>query len=567
MYYNIGVAPNAKSDLNMQNQSMKTNETACQKGLQISKTNYLVPIVLALVIILTASIRYRLIDVPLERDEGEYAYAGQLMLEGIAPYTQVYNMKLPGIYAAYAVILAIFGQTHSGIHLGLLCINAATIVILFLLTKKLFGSIAGLAGAAFFAILSTGISVQGIFANAEHFVILPACGGLLLMVYARERNKLWMLFAGGLLLGIGFLMKQHGAMFIAFGGIYLFFSELKDKTPLTKLISRCLLYILAALLPFVITCAILVKAGVFGKFWFWTFKYASQYVSSIPFSNGMRILASRIGPIINSSRLIWILSLIGLVSLILSKANRKNRWFGLGFVMFSFLAVCLGFYFRPHYFVLLLPAAAVLAGVGADTIFKLFNKSRYSVIAFVLPVILSAVVLGESFYKQWDYLFVHGPNRISRMVYGAEAFPESLEIAKYIKEHTDEDARIAVMGSEPQIYFYSDRKSATGHIYTYALMETHPYALTMQEEMISEIESATPEFIVFVRIHTSWLYQPDSNKTIFKWFDNYVKQYECIGVVDILSADRTNYVWDEQAKHYSPSSNYWLKVYRRKNLQ
>ncbi len=67
MYYNIGVAPNAKSDLNMQSRSMKTNEIACQKGLQISKTNYLVPTVLALVIILTASIRYRLIDVPLDK--------------------------------------------------------------------------------------------------------------------------------------------------------------------------------------------------------------------------------------------------------------------------------------------------------------------------------------------------------------------------------------------------------------------------------------------------------------------------------------------------------------------
>ena len=281
----------------------------------------------------------------------------------------------------------------------------------------------------------------------------------------------------------------------------------------------------------------------------------------------MRTLALRIGPITNSSRLIWILSLIGLVSLILSKANRKHRWFGLGFVIFSFIAICPGFYFRPHYFILLLPGAAVLAGVGADAVFNLLNKSRYSMIAFVLPVILSAVVLGESFYKQWDYLFVQSPNKIARSVYGFNPFGESLQIAEYIKENSDASDRIAVIGSEPQIFFYSDRKSATGHIYTYALMETHPYALTMQEEMISEIESVTPEFIVFVHIQTSWLYWPGSNKTIFKWFDNYIKQYECIGVADILSADRTNYVWDEQAKNYSPSSNYWLKVYRRKNLQ
>jgi hypothetical protein len=38
----------------------------------------------------------------LERDEGEYAYAGQLMLQGIPPYQLAYTMKLPGPFAAYA---------------------------------------------------------------------------------------------------------------------------------------------------------------------------------------------------------------------------------------------------------------------------------------------------------------------------------------------------------------------------------------------------------------------------------------------------------------------------------
>jgi hypothetical protein len=54
---------------------------------------------LCIVILFFASIRLRLRDVPLERDEGEYAYAGQLILQGIAPYQLAYNMKFPGTYA------------------------------------------------------------------------------------------------------------------------------------------------------------------------------------------------------------------------------------------------------------------------------------------------------------------------------------------------------------------------------------------------------------------------------------------------------------------------------------
>src|SRR4030065_551155 len=89
----------------------------------------------AIVVVFIIIIRFRLLDVPLERDEGEYAYAGQLILEGVPPYSLVYNMKMPGIYAAYALILAVFGQTCAGIHFGLLLVNAATILLVFLLTK------------------------------------------------------------------------------------------------------------------------------------------------------------------------------------------------------------------------------------------------------------------------------------------------------------------------------------------------------------------------------------------------------------------------------------------------
>ena len=67
----------------------------------------------AIVFTLVAAIRIRLLGIPLERDEGEYAYAGQLILQGIPPYKLVYNMKFPGTYAAYALIMSIFGQTIS----------------------------------------------------------------------------------------------------------------------------------------------------------------------------------------------------------------------------------------------------------------------------------------------------------------------------------------------------------------------------------------------------------------------------------------------------------------------
>ena len=68
-------------------------------------------VVFVLLLITVVGIRIRLLGVPLERDEGEYTYAGQLLLQGIPPYQLAYNMKFPGVYAAYAFVIALFGQT------------------------------------------------------------------------------------------------------------------------------------------------------------------------------------------------------------------------------------------------------------------------------------------------------------------------------------------------------------------------------------------------------------------------------------------------------------------------
>src|ERR1700733_6841410 len=89
-----------------------------------------------LVLLFVGFIRFRLLDIPLERDEGEYAYAGQLILQGIPPYELVYNMKLPGTYFAYALGMAVFGQTIAGIHLTLMVANSLTIIFVFLLGRK-----------------------------------------------------------------------------------------------------------------------------------------------------------------------------------------------------------------------------------------------------------------------------------------------------------------------------------------------------------------------------------------------------------------------------------------------
>ena len=95
-------------------------------------------------------------------------------------------------------------------------------------------------------------------------------------------------------------------------------------------------------------------------------------------------------------------------------------------------------------------------------------------------------------------------------------------------------------------------------------MQNHAYALKMQQLMIREIETAKPKFLIFVSIQSSWLRQPDSILYLFDWFAEYQERfYRRVGVVDLISARETRFLWDEESEGYTPMSTYWVGIYER----
>jgi hypothetical protein len=520
--------------------------------------------ILLLVILFTAFIRIRLLSIPLERDEGEFAYMGQLILQGIPPYLISYNMKLPGIYAAYALIMSVFGESIEGIRLGFLFINTATTLLVFLFTKRLYDSSTGIIAGASFAILSLSPSVFGTSAHATHFVILPALGGIFLLLKSIDSGRRKLLFWSGMLLGISFMMKQPGVMFIIFAFLYLLFAiHHRHNIPFRSLLIQCTLFIIGSILPFLLTLVILYNIGVLERFWFWTFLYAYEYTSQIPFSLGLEILLSQVLPIMGHFYLLWAVAGLGISALFWDKTSRTHAPFILGFFIFSFLAVCPGFYFRGHYFIFILPVVSILIGIGINSLKRLILKFQPNFQWLPAVLFLAAFFIGVLQYG--SFFFKLTPFEVCREMYGYNPFPESIRIAEYIKTHSKEKDKIAVLGSEPQIYFYSNRRSATGYIYMYGLMEDQKYALKMQKEMTGEIEKAEPTYLIFVNIPTSWLARERSERYIFRWFEAYTgNQFSPVGIVDILSSDQTEYRWDQEAHHYSPRSPVFLAIYKNK---
>ena len=518
----------------------------------------------AVIIIFVVAIRIRLLHIPLERDEGEFAYLGQLLLQGIPPYLNAYSMKLPGIYVAYALVMAIFGQTIAGIHIGLMLVNAVAIILMFLLARRLFDDIAGVVAAAGYGLLSLSPSVLGTSAHATQFIVPFALGGTLLMLKSLESGKYWMLLASSLLYGLAFIMKQHAVFFIMFALIYLIGRMLKTK-PIDwkRLAGKASLLVLACAVPFAFCCILLYTAGVFSKFWFWTFSYAQQYVAQRTLADAPQHFMSSLPGVIAPWGWFWAMAGIGLTAIFWNEKAKSRRFFLLGFSIFSFLTICPGFFFWEHYFVTLLPAIALLVGVAVSAAMQFLAQKKMHTLLKSLPVLVIAVTLIFPTIKLNSFFFRAEPVEACRMMYGNNPFPESVEIADYIKRHSSRDDKIAIIGSEPQIYFYADRKSATGYIYVYGLMERQAYASRMRREMIREIETARPQYAVFVKVSTSWLWGENSNMTIPEWAQTYLDaNYRIVGIVDIFN-DNYSAHWDEDARSYRPASDTNVYVLQR----
>ena len=518
---------------------------------------------LVLIIVLIAGIRFRLREMPLERDEGEYAYAGQLILQGIPPYQIAYNMKLPGAYAAYAAIMAVFGQTASGLHIGVILVNAACIFLVFLIAKRLFGPTAAVVAAATFGLLTIRPQLLGLAGHATHFVVLMALLSVCLLLAACKSQRRWLYFGSGIFSGLAFLMKQPGMFFVIFAGLYLMWREKEARAGWQSTTTKLASLLGGAAVPYLVTCLMLWRAGVFRKFWFWTVVYARTYGAELTARQGLREFANRMELQKEHVSVICFLLIFGMAAFLWDRRLKPHSVFVLGLLGCSFLAVSVGFYYRGHYFILLYPTLALLTGSAVSAGTSLLRNLNLPKALTIVPAVVFALAFANALYAERRVYFTETPYEACREIYGTSPFPEAVAIGDYIRANSDRSARVAVLGSEPEIYFYAQRHSATGYIYTYPLTEEQAFASTMQGEFIREVESVAPEFVVYVLIDRSWLRHAHSDDHIFRWADAYTRQkYWLVGIAD-GGVNHDVYRWGTDARSYRPRRPDVVLVYKR----
>lgn len=339
-------------------------------------------------IFIFSTIRLTLVDASLERDEGEYAYIAWLWMTGSGlPYVDAYSMKLPGIYIAYMAIFKFIGDGHQHIHMALILVNAVNTFFIFLISKKITNNYWGLVGAIFYLFLSFSLRFQGIFSQIEHFILLFALPAFYLSLKNNLKQKDF--FIIGLLLGISFLMKQHAMFFALHTGIYLLIKIVFldcDKNHKQTLIKFANLSA-GFLLPFVITLLYFYTKSALHDMLFWTTEVARNYTNTTNFIDGISLFFKHRLYLFDDKILISALAAASLFIAIRKTFTKDSKSiFVVLFIMFSWITVSIGYYYRPHYLQLLAPVLAI----GA--VYFLFNIK---------------ILLEEKINKRFSRLIVH----------------------------------------------------------------------------------------------------------------------------------------------------------------
>ena len=522
-----------------------------------SRTLQALTLGLFLVVLLVVCVRLRLLSIPLERDEGEFAYAGQLMLQGVPPYKLAFNIKLPGTYAAYAAMVALFGQTITGIHLGFLLVNLATLALLFLIARRLLDVESGAIACICYALFSLSPGVLGFVGHATHLVVLTALGGWWLLVKARVSRRAWSFWWSGIFFGLSFLCKQPGLFFAMFGGTILLRDAATGPPAERAMRLRSLaIFVCGGALPFLATCLWIWGAGTFQRFWFWTILYAPYHAGHLGEEQFWWALDdfSRYG-----GALEWwaLLGLAGLICLLVAKERSETKFVLVCLLGFSLMALLVSFYLFRHYFIVLLPVVSLLIAVAV--------RSAARWVGWAVAGGCFAIACAAFVFVNRNIWFQMSPHEVSKSLYQSEPFPEAVEIGHYIAEHSGLNDTMEVLGSEPEIYFYAQRHSVSGYLYMYDLTKSTPFAPAMQRELRHDIETAKPLYLVDVHVPTSWNITMNSDPEFTIWCKQYEQDYyDVTGKVVQASRDGPEYLWGPDAKSKLKDPCMYVTIFRRK---
>lgn len=516
-------------------------------------------------------LRLSLMDLPLERDESAYAYLGKRAMEGLAPYRDFYEMKPPLLFYGYGLLDLVFGYSQTGLRWGGLFLTLLMCGGTYLIGRSFFGPKYGLLAALVLALFSANPYTSMVFEESELLVMALALFGIwllcrLLNEEGNPQHECWWLICAGILIGSSVMVKQSAVFFLGFAAIVLILLAEGEnlRARLGKLILRGLWFSVGAIAPVLLCLGIIFSFGVWEEFAFWNLEYPNLYTQNTNEAAGFNLLKANFDSLTQRQLLLWILGALGLLAIAIKGLNKKMSIALVALVLFSFLTITPGKRYYLHYWIQFLPSVALLFAHLFFKLEKLGEKPNLSIAkSLSLPLAgLFLLIGGAMSSAHW---LKTDSNTLMRDMFGGNPFVEDQLFARIIEAQIQPNETVAVMGSEPQIYVYLDRKAPSRHFYTAFLSRNHRFTETWQKEALEGLKAQKPDYVVFNIMSMSWMLRPDSNQGFYQNSYTWVMEnYNPVAWADYVDYYNPTIVTDAGASTYKPQSGSYVMLLKKK---
>jgi hypothetical protein len=482
--------------------------------------------------VLFVALRWNNFNTPLTRDEGEYAYAAQLLERGIAPYQHAFIQKPPMAIYSYAFADRLMPQYYWSPRILAGVFVALATVLLGYAVRLEFGARVAWMAMWLVTVMIPAPEIEQFAANTEMFLLLPLL--TIVAVFIREQHRgfrPWHWWVAGIAAGAAVLYK-----YTVLPLVVLIFAVWVWKTARThdsrQLVRRLVPAGIGAAAAGVLILGFYIFHDRGRHLWECTVLFNRYYVQSGEF--GLSGFWFNLKSFWSAW---WILFLFSGAAF-LRPAARIWLWAGL----FGGALLCTSASILEHYYILLMPFWAVLAANGIQTAGELparwLKRPSGGMVGTLAALTVFLCLLPD---LPW---LVCPPSRFSPAKFGGQnPFAESPLVARRVAELSAPDDPVFIAGSEPQILCYAHRFSPTRFITMYPLMIPSSQAPEYQREVMQDLEQRPPALIVLAGAHTSWLQERASPKDFLNRLKVLLDQdYTRIGG---FVPDATNGFWAE----------------------
>jgi 4-amino-4-deoxy-L-arabinose transferase-like glycosyltransferase len=448
-------------------------------------------------------LRLPFLNVPMNADEGGYAYVAQRWFDGRGQlYQDIWLSRSQGIFVLYHLIFESIGTGAMALHIASWLTGLATTFFVWLFVREWLGEKPALAAALLFTLISGSPYIEGYTANAEVFMALPAAAAAWLMLRSSRRGWHWSSLVGiGLLAALATHLKPSGVVVLPLGVAFAFMMANGDWRTAVKRSAWMTGAFAAGLAP----------AFIHGWLVGWdNFIYASltyrlEFQSSANATRAhhwerirdlMQHCRALVAAVFVVASARWTAGfswqtvpnlaprttgvvakplILGFAPPVRERASTETILLRL-WIVSCLAGIAMGGDWWDHYLIqIAAPLAIWLVVAFRDLADRLDRVLRAGVIAIVVALLVAQYWVGVA----------GNANAISQWLYQRDDYTAAPEIAAYLDEHTAPETPIYVAFSQPAIYYLSDLPAAYRYLYQQELRAL-PHA---EDDLIAMVKS------------------------------------------------------------------------------